>query len=261
MASRRCYCLLASYYLAGVALIRVSAFSPIRLFHNSNIQKNAGILIRDNNMIAIAPHRLESVTLMAGGNRLEKLPEDDDTPIPFVEADGNQFIECYADSIAIVNGVEYTVGTPCDYPVALCFFDDDDQLIPIELDEKLMDDIFPIAESIVEDEFGEELSLQRTSQTLTLMGELDDDDEDEYDEEDEEGDEDEEEVEIMLSFEHRGIEYSLVRLLDPVLLVAKQDPKYPQKRVLLDEEESNKVMPFLEDLFLEDQDAREGMEL
>eukprot|EP00560_Eucampia_antarctica_P002021 CAMPEP_0197834374 /NCGR_PEP_ID=MMETSP1437-20131217/22098_1 /TAXON_ID=49252 ORGANISM="Eucampia antarctica, Strain CCMP1452" /NCGR_SAMPLE_ID=MMETSP1437 /ASSEMBLY_ACC=CAM_ASM_001096 /LENGTH=199 /DNA_ID=CAMNT_0043438981 /DNA_START=234 /DNA_END=833 /DNA_ORIENTATION=- len=199
---------------------------------------------------------------MAGQNTLEKLPEDDDTPVPFVDVDKNEFIECYADSIAVVNGIEYTVGTPCDYPVALCFFDNEDQLIPIELDEELMDDIFPLAESIVEEEFGEELNLQRTSQTLTLMGELDDEEEDEYDDDEEEdGDNEEEEVEIMISFEHKGREYSLVRLLDPVLLVAKNDPENSTKRILLTEEESNKVMPILEDLFLDYQEEKEGMEL
>jgi len=255
----RSYCLFASCYLAGIALFRVTAFGPANLYHTNKIQKNASFFIHDNNKVTNTPHRLVSVILMAGGNRLEKLPEDDDTPIPFVDADGSQFIECYADSIAVVNSVKYTVGTPCDYPVALCYFDNDDQLIPIELDEELMDDIFPLAESIVEDEFGEELNLQRTSQTLTLMGELDDE-EDEYDEEEEEGDEDEEEVEIMISFEHKEIEYSLVRLLDPVLLVAKSDPQNAGKRILLDEEESNKVMPLLEDLFLQYQEEKEDTE-
>ena len=55
------------------------------------------------------------------------------------------FIECYADSIAIVNGVEYTIGSPCDNAVSLCYFDDDQQLIPIEMDGDLMDEIFALA--------------------------------------------------------------------------------------------------------------------
>lgn len=78
-------------------------------------------------------------------NTLHKVPEDDDTPIPFLEVDKSSFIECYADSIAIVNGVEYTIGSPCDHAVALCYFDEDEQLIPIELDEDLMDEIFSLA--------------------------------------------------------------------------------------------------------------------
>lgn len=124
-----------------------------------------------------------------------------------------------------------------------------------------MDDIFPMAESIVAEEFGEELVLQRTPQTLTLVGELEDDDDEEALQRFEEGDEssmededDEEEVEVLLTFEHRNQEFNLVRLLDPILLVGKVDPSQPDNRILLTPEESDKVMPILEELFLEFQD-------
>ena len=85
------------------------------------------------------------MSMASSDNTLHKAPEDDDTPIPFVEADNSAFIECYADSIAVVNGVEYIIGSPCDHAVALCYFDEDEQLIPIELDEDLMDEIFSLA--------------------------------------------------------------------------------------------------------------------
>eukprot|EP00559_Dactyliosolen_fragilissimus_P003647 CAMPEP_0184866188 /NCGR_PEP_ID=MMETSP0580-20130426/21246_1 /TAXON_ID=1118495 /ORGANISM="Dactyliosolen fragilissimus" /LENGTH=298 /DNA_ID=CAMNT_0027365723 /DNA_START=140 /DNA_END=1036 /DNA_ORIENTATION=+ len=187
-------------------------------------------------------------------NRLEKIPDDDDTPIPFLDVDGRSFIECYADSVAHLNGVEYTIGSPCDHSVALCYFDTEDQLLPIELDDDLMDEIFPIAESIVEDEFGEELTLQRTPQTLTLVGELEDGEDDEDDDDDDDVDDDEEDVEILLTFEHERMEYNLVRLLDPVLLVGKPDANNPSKRTLLTPEESDEVMPILEEMFLSHQD-------
>lgn len=186
------------------------------------------------------------------------VPSDQEgIPIPFVDVNGKSFIECYADSIAVVDDVEYTIGVPCDYSVAICYFDQNQQLIPIELNDPLMDDIYPIAESIVEEEFGEELVLQRTPQTLTLVGELEEDeDEEEEGFEDDDDDEDEdddgdEEVEVLLSFEQDGRQYNLVRLLDPILLVGKVDEKEPQNRVLLTPEESDKVMPMLEDMFLE----------
>jgi hypothetical protein len=131
-------------------------------------------------------------------------------PVPFVDVPGNSFIECYADSVAHIKGVEYTIGVPCDYSVAICYFDEKGALVPVELDDELMDDVFPIAEEVVAEEFGEELSLQRTPQTLTLVGELEEDDEEDLDfEEDndlsvDDDAPDEEEVEILLSFEHRG---------------------------------------------------------
>jgi len=194
-------------------------------------------------------------------------PELEGVPIPFVDTSsdsqsGNvlKFIECYADSLCTVEGVEYTIAVPCDYSVALCFQDADQQLIPVELaDSATMDDLFPVAEAIVADEFGEELVLQRTPQTLTLVGELEEDDEDEEEDEDddEEDDDDdgEEEVEVLLSFEHRGKEFLLVRLLDPILLVGKKPETADEEvtmdmRVLLTPEESDNVMPVLEDLFL-----------
>ena len=191
---------------------------------------------------------------------LERVPDDQAiVPIPFIDNDGSSFIECYCDSVAKVDGMEYTIGVPCDYAVALCYFDENHMLIPVELDEELMDDVFPVAERIVEEEFGEELQLQRTPQTLTLVGELEeefDDEEDDEDEEDFGGDEDDdepgdEEVEVLMSFEHRDIEFNLVRLLDPVLLVAKTKDDDASKRYLLTPKESDTIMPLLENMFLD----------
>lgn len=108
--------------------------------------------------------------LFLAQEKFEKMAEDDDQVIAFMDVKGDKSIDCYVDSYATVDGVEYTIGSPCDYAVALCYFEGDDQLVPIELDDPLMDDIFPIAEGIIEDEFGEELVLLRTPQTLTLVG-------------------------------------------------------------------------------------------
>jgi len=180
--------------------------------------------------------------------------EDEGVPIPFLDRTENSFIECYADSVITVDKVDYTIGIPCDYCVALCYFEGEN-LLPVELNDELMNDIFPIAENIVSEEFEEELVLQRTPQTLTLVGELDDD-EDDADESDDDDDDDnddyngEEEVEVLLSFEHRDKDFNLVRMLDPVLLVGKTDTERPDLRVLLTPEESEKIMPILEQTFL-----------
>ena len=77
--------------------------------------------------------------------------------------------------------------------------------------------------------------------------------ESEVDEDDDEFDDDdmadsEEEVEILVSFEEDGQEYHLVRLLDPVLLVGKGGGE--NTRILLTPEESDSVMPKLEDMFM-----------
>jgi len=184
--------------------------------------------------------------------------EDEGEPIPFLDKIENSFIECYADSIITVEGTDYTIGIPCDYCVALCYFQGDN-LLPVELNDELMNDVFPVAENIVREEFEDELILQRTPQTLTLMGELedDDDDDDEDIDDDEEDDDDnsgEEEVEVLLSFEHRDKEFNLVRMIDPVLLVGKKDDSREGVRVLLTPEESEKIMPILEQTFLNNSD-------
>jgi len=181
----------------------------------------------------------------------QKVSEDDEgVAIPFLDRDENGFIECYADSIITIDSVDYTIGVPCDYCVALCYFEGSN-LLPVELNDDLMDDIFPVAENIVSEEFDEELVLQRTPQTLTLVGELEDDARDEDDDDEDDDDfSDEEEVEVLLSFDHRGKEYNLVRMLDPVLLVGKEDAERPDLRVLLTPDESEKIMPILEQTFL-----------
>lgn len=184
--------------------------------------------------------------------------EDAKEPIPFVDETESTFIECYADSIAELDGVHYTIGVPCDHSVALCYFDKNDQLVPIELDDKLMDDVYPVAERIVNEEFGEELVLQRTPQTLTLVGELEGDEEDfDDDEDDDEEIDEEQEVEVLLSFEHEDKEFNLVRLLDPIILVAKHDKSNPSRKLLLSPEESITTTPQLEKMFLEYKDEED----
>jgi hypothetical protein len=66
----------------------------------------------------------------------------------------------------------------------------------------------------------------------------------------EDDEDDTEEVEILLSFEHKGTEYSLVRLLDPILLVGKEDPANSSRRILLTPDEADEVMPALEEIFM-----------
>mmetsp|Transcript_3675 Transcript_3675/g.8314 ORF Transcript_3675/g.8314 Transcript_3675/m.8314 type:complete len:262 (+) Transcript_3675:67-852(+) len=220
-------------------------------------------------LTSVRIQKIHSSAIAAASATYIKIPDDDDTPIPFVDVATNTFIDCYADSIVTLsNGITYTVGEPCDYAVALGYVDErQGGLVPLELDDPMMDDVFPVAELIIEEEFGEELSLQRTPQTLTLVGELEegeeDDEEDEddnfgdaYDNDEEDVEDDEEEVEILLSFEHRGKEFHVVRLLDPVLLVGTADSDNEEKRILLTPKEADAVMPALEKIFLQNQQGK-----
>ena len=239
---------------AHLLIARALCFVPSRRFGGSGLKATPFVDPSASSHGCYDSHDYESTRLfLTTNNKFEKVDEDDDQIVVFVDPDQGS-IDCYVDSYATVEGVEYTIGSPCDYAVALCYFDSDDQLVPIELEEELMDEIYPIAEEIIEDEFGEELVLQRTPQTLTLVGELEESEEDdEGDEEvDDKGSEEDEEVEILVSFEENEREYHLVRLLDPVLLVGKGGGE--DTRILLTPEESDRVMPKIEKLFLSHQD-------
>jgi len=229
------------------------AFLKQQYNHHYHLQKKQQ---QQHTITRISTLRQAQASSSGDSSSLTRVSEEHEgVSIPFLDRTENNFIECYADSIITVEGIEYTIGVPCDYCVALCYFDDNQNLLPVELHDDLMDDIFPVAENIVREEFEEELVLQRTPQTLTLVGELEDDDI-EFDDDDDDDDDDdgeysgEDEVEVLLTFEHRDKEYNLVRLLDPVLLVGTVDSERTDLRVLLTPEESEKIMPILENTFL-----------
>ena len=48
-------------------------------------------------------------------------------------------------------------------------------------------------------------------------------------------------------------------MLDPMLLVGKADKEQTQNRLLLTPEESDKVMPILEEMFLEYREERDDL--
>jgi hypothetical protein len=114
------------------------------------------------------------------------------------------------------------------------------------------------------------LTLTRTPQYLTLVGDvdLDDDDDDEDDEQeydaDGEEEEEDEEVQIILTFDKDGTEYTLVRELEPMLLVGKapqpedlNDVVTMDMRILLDAKESDAVVPKLMEMYNDDEDDEE----
>ena len=140
---------------------------------------------------------------------------------------------------------------PVDNAVDIAFIEEDEDgeegLCLIESDDELMDQLFPIAKELVEQDEAAKLALYRTPATLTLAGNLGiDDDEDEEDEDENEEDE-EEAADLLLSFDFEGKEYHLVRPTDLMLLVGKEDATTHNKdgRVLINDEESEAIMPTL----------------
>lgn len=132
--------------------IFVAAFLPT---HYANPHGNAFVTRQYPSWLASSTttttHRLAAAANdHAASEPLRRVSQEmEDVPIPYIDKAQNSFIDCYIDSIANIDGVEYSIGVPCDYVVALCYYDENDQLVPIELDDERMDDVFPVAERIV----------------------------------------------------------------------------------------------------------------
>jgi len=194
------------------------------------------------------------------------------------EPSTGRVIECYLDCMAIIDDVEYAVAYPRDWCVAIATENEDGILDPMDPTDPFMDELYPVmAETLREDD----IELLRTPVTFTLQGEFEDDDEtgeedeDWIDDDDEEleddNDEDaeldmapedfeieegvepkpsnnledfEEEADLIATFWYNDKEYSLLKMLDPVLIVAKQISG--NKYQLIGEEEAEKVNPKVE---------------
>jgi hypothetical protein len=183
-------------------------------------------------------------------------PEFDNSLVAFVEtttvssSSGSDppLINCHVDFLCTVEGIEYTIGVPCNYPVRLYYFGDwvdkiGQPRIYVELsDRATMDELFPVARAAVVKSFGEKVDLERTPQTLQLVGELDCDDDDDF-------------WDFVAVFQHRGKEYRVKHYVDeqPFFLVGKVPDKVEGEvamnsdvRVLLTPEELDQIMPVLE---------------
>jgi len=66
----------------------------------------------------------------------------------------------------------YSVVHPCDEVVAICRYDNEGEMIPIDPEGTEMDDLYPFVSHMLEEE---ELYLMRTATTLTLQVESKDD--------------------------------------------------------------------------------------
>ncbi|CAM9792994.1 unnamed protein product [Scytosiphon promiscuus] len=171
---------------------------------------------------------------------------------------------CYAERIAVVSGERYLVAFPKDPAVAIAF-DENGEVSPVPNDDPIMDELFPLAEACVAD-LGPDVTLLRTPTTLTVKGlnelveeksEGGDDDADgeeelsgalEGDAEDEE--EDADEVELLGEFLLEGEEFLIVRFLEPILILAKEQT--PGKYFLVDEEEEQDAIPLVDEMLCGD---------
>mmetsp|Transcript_22930 Transcript_22930/g.33842 ORF Transcript_22930/g.33842 Transcript_22930/m.33842 type:complete len:230 (+) Transcript_22930:127-816(+) len=221
------------------------------VFSFSNVLVSIAICasLGDSFVNLLLPSRRPMMMLLQAENKLTTIEDQDAVianPIAFLDPkDSENVIMCYVDAVALIDNVEYSVGYPCNHPVDVAYADEEggheDGLVPLESDDPLLDELFPMCKYMLEEEYPFDLTLCRTPATLTVEGDLGI----EEDADDEGDDEGAPVADVLLTLEHKGKEYKLVRPTDSLLLVGKEKEGNMEQRTLLDDKESDVVMPTL----------------
>jgi hypothetical protein len=150
-----------------------------------------------------------------------------DGPTIALKDESGRSLICQIEQTFDIEGQQYALLLPLDTPVEIFGWEEDDSgetdsLVDVE--EEDIDTLFPIARAVLAEQ---DLTLQRTAITLTVAGEIPEpDDEDcftleigeDSDAEDEQGNE---EFQILATFFHDDIEYTVCTPIDPLLLFAQ----------------------------------------
>jgi hypothetical protein len=168
---------------------------------------------------------------------------------------------CYVELSVDVDGEEYALVNPVDYPIDIFAWvasedtedgegdeeDDEETLVPVEDAE--LNEIFATAQAVLSEQ---NLKLKRTALSLTVEGDLPEVDEDDLltlEVEESGVGKDQEEYQLLATFFHEEQEYAIYTPIDPVLFVVRlQDGKKPQ---LLSPEEFQAIQPKLQPYFEE----------
>jgi hypothetical protein len=169
---------------------------------------------------------------------------------------------CYVELSVDVDGEEYALVNPVDYPIDIFAWvasedtaegetdeeDEEETLVPVEDAE--LNEIFSTAQAVLAEQ---NLKLKRTALSLTVEGDLPDVDEEELltleVEESGVAGSDQEEYQLLATFFHEEQEYAIYTPIDPVLFVVRL--KDGQKPQLLSPEEFQAIQPKLQPYFEE----------
>lgn len=162
-------------------------------------------------------------------------------------------LTCNVEYSMNVEGQDYVLLLPVDSPVEIFTWhgDDSDEAAILVEDETEIDKIFDTARVVLQEQ---NLALQRTAVTLTVVGELPEfPDEELVPDTESEEESDFEELLWLTSFYHEEQEYAIYTPLDPFFILARMsDDGKPE---LLSPEEYQKLeplLPMLEDQFFDD---------
>jgi Protein of unknown function (DUF3727)/Protein of unknown function (DUF1292) len=169
---------------------------------------------------------------------------------------------CYVELSVDVDGEEYALVNPVDYPIDIFAWvaaedtadgetdeeDEEETLVPVEDAE--LNEIFSTAQAVLAEQ---NLKLKRTALSLTVEGDLPEVDEEELltleVEEAGVAGSDQEEYQLLATFFHEEQEYAIYTPIDPVLFVVRL--KDGQKPQLLSPEEFQAIQPKLQPYFEE----------
>ena len=156
---------------------------------------------------------------------LSEYPED--IPTIALKDNSGQPLMCQIEETFDIEGHQYALLLPIDTPVEIFMWEEDeasetDSLADVDINE--LGALFPTARAVLAEQ---DLLLQRTAITLTVAGEIPDPEVDdcftlEIGDEDAETDEAaSEEFQMLATFFHDNVEYTVCTPVDPLLLFAQ----------------------------------------
>jgi Protein of unknown function (DUF3727)/Protein of unknown function (DUF1292) len=164
---------------------------------------------------------------------------------------------CYIELSVEVEGQEYALVNPVDYPVDIFAWvetDDDEEEVLMPVEDTELNEIFATAQAVLAEQ---NLKLKRTGLSLTAEGDLPEVDEDDVLvlEVEETGDsKEQEEYQLLATFFNEEQEYAIYTPIDPVLFVVRLNEGKPPQ--LLSPEEfqaiESKLQPFFEEHLFEE---------
>ncbi|MBW4617816.1 MAG: DUF3727 domain-containing protein [Cyanosarcina radialis HA8281-LM2] len=165
--------------------------------------------------------------------------------VTLTDANGRS-LPCYVEHSLEVEGAEYMLLLPVDYPIEIVVWDDDDdEEATFVEEEEVISKIFADAQAVLEEQ---NLKLKRTAYTLTVEGDLPPVEEQDIlsvEDEEENSEIEPEEFQFLVSFYHEEQEYEIYTPLDPLLFFARKNQNGQPE--LLSPEEFKKIQPLLEE--------------
>lgn len=177
--------------------------------------------------------------------------------ITLKDEDG-RLLDCFIERELDIDGVEYALLLPVDYPIEIFAWEEDGEFIrPVLIEEEEIDVLFADAQAVLAEQ---NLVLKRSAFTLSVAGDLPPvDDEEELLTEDMEGDDsnlEPEEYQPLATFYHEEEEFTVCTPIDPLLLFARRNAHGVLELVPPEEVQALEpfLEPFLEDMLFPDDD-------